>query len=125
LLAFSGLQDRDLSILFVNNKRIRAFNKQFFNKDLPTNVISFGYEDSLPGQILGDIIISLERAREEADRASISFYERLFSLIIHGLLHIGGLHHEQDPVAARKMRHREKILLNYILAHDLYKKIVR
>ena len=123
MLASLGLQDKDLSILFVNNKKITAFNKQFFGKDRPTNVISFGYNDALPGQILGDLIISLEQAREEADKLSIPFYERVFSLIIHGLLHVLGFEHEQGGTAARRMRYREKTLLNYVLAHDLYKKI--
>ena len=107
LLTFSGQQGKNLSILFVDNKKITRFNKQFFGKDRPTNVISFSYMEEmtpLPGQagyplagvpvmdeIIGDIIISLEKTKEEAEALSCPFYERVFALIIHGLLHILGL----------------------------------
>ncbi len=68
-------------------------NKEFFGKDRPTNVISFSYLDGMPGEALGDIIISVERAAEEAREAAIPFYERLFSLIVHGIVHIMGYDH--------------------------------
>src|SRR5512137_1233902 len=58
LLTSLRLPDRDLSILFVDNKKIRDLNKQFFDKDYPTNVISFSYIDGLPSEVMGDIVIS-------------------------------------------------------------------
>lgn len=118
------LQDRDLSILFVDNKKISALNKKFFGKDSPTNVISFSYMDGLSCEIFGDIIISLEKAKEEAENSSVPFYERVFALIIHGLLHISGFDHEIGKREAKKMRYREKKLLGYVTAHELYKKLV-
>ena len=124
LLISLKLQDRDLSILFVDNKKIRALNKKFFGKDSPTNVISFSYMDGLSCEIFGDIIISLEKAKEEAENSSVPFYERVFALIIHGLLHISGFDHEIGKREAKKMRYREKKLLGYVTAHELYKKLV-
>ena len=123
LLAFLGLRDRDLSILLVDNKKIAAFNNQFFGRNGPTNVISFSYGNGFPGELMGDLIISVERAREEAGRASISFYERVLSLVIHGILHVLGFDHEQGGNEARRMRYREKRLLTYVLSHDLSKEI--
>jgi probable rRNA maturation factor len=117
-------------------------NKSWFEKDRPTNVISFSYIESSPGfspgedgkrlmnqnvqsaEIIGDIIISLERAQEEAEKAGCPFYERLFALVIHGLLHILGFNHEIEKNEARRMKHREQRLLDHIRSHDLYGDLV-
>jgi rRNA maturation RNase YbeY len=117
------LQDKDLSILFTDNKGIREYNRKFFGKDRPTNVISFGYETSFAGEVLGDLVISLERAREESEESGIPFYERVFALIIHGILHILGFDHENGVKEARRMRYREKKLLHYVLSHVTYKEL--
>jgi rRNA maturation RNase YbeY len=115
------LQDKSLSILFVNNNGIRKLNKNYFGKDKPTNVISFSYMDDISSEIIGDIAISLERAEEEAEAADQHLHERIFALIIHGLLHILGFDHENGKDEARKMRYREKKLLDYVRSHELYK----
>jgi probable rRNA maturation factor len=124
LLASLKLQDRDLSILFVNNKKIREMNKRFFEKDYPTNVISFSYLDGLGYEVMGDIVDSLEKAREEADSLSIPFYERLFDLIIHGIVHILGYDHVNEAKEARRMRYREKRLRAFVVAHPLYQQLI-
>lgn len=123
LLTYSGLGNRDLSILFIGNKRIRAINRAYFNKDRPTNVISFSYMGGFSCEVAGDLIISLERAHEESLAAGIPFYERVFSLIIHGLLHVLGFDHEQGEREARRMRYREKKLLAHVVSHRLYKEL--
>jgi probable rRNA maturation factor len=120
LLTFSGLSDRDLSILLVDNKEIQAMNREFFDRDRPTNVISFSYIDGLPSEVVGDIVISVERAREEADRSKVPLFERVLALIIHGLLHIQGFDHGKDAREARRMRYREKKLLARATSHPLY-----
>ena len=125
LLTSLKLQDRDLSILFVDNKKITELNERFFHKDYPTNVISFSYMDGLSSEVMGDIVISLERAREEAESLSIPSYERLFALIIHGVLHILGFDHVNDKNEARRMRYREKKLLTFVTAHPLYVKLIK
>ena len=123
LLVYLGLEDRGLSILFTNNKGIAKLNKKCFGKDKPTNVISFSYLDGLPNEMLGDVIVSVEQARQEAEAAGLPFYQRLLSLIIHGLVHVLGFDHELGPREARKMRYREKKLLNHAIQHAAYKKI--
>jgi probable rRNA maturation factor len=133
LLTFSGQQGKDLSILFVDNKKIARFNKQFFGKNRPTNVISFSYVEGATGyplagvpimdEIIGDIILSLEKAKEEAEALSCPLYERVFALIIHGLLHILGHDHIDNRNKARRMRYRERKLLDYVRSHQLYKEL--
>jgi rRNA maturation RNase YbeY len=121
LLTSLRLQDRDLSILLTNNEKIRRYNKELFGRDRPTNVISFSYADGFPCEVVGDLIVSVERAKEEAEAAGIPLYERLFALIIHGLLHVLGFDHEAGAAEARTMKYREKRLLAYVLSHRLYK----
>ena len=123
LLTHLGLQNRDLSLLFTDNRQIRNINRTYFNKDQPTNVISFSYIDGFPCEVVGDLIISLERAQEESVRSGIPFYERIFSLVIHGLLHVQGFDHEKGEREARRMRYREKKLLAYVLSRKLYKEL--
>lgn len=124
LLTFSGLQGKDIGILLVNNRKITELNTRFFGKQKPTNVISFSYIGGLPGEIAGEVIISVEKAQEEAERSGVYFAERLFALIIHGLLHIVGHDHEGDKKEGRRMRYREKKLLSFILSHDVYKRMI-
>lgn len=124
MLTSLKLQDKDLSILFTDNQGIREYNQRFFGRNWPTNVISFGYEEGFAGEVLGDLVISLERAREESEGAAIPFYERVFALIIHGILHVLGFDHLKGVKEARRMRYREKKLLNYVLSHVLYKELV-
>jgi probable rRNA maturation factor len=125
LLTSLKLQDRDLSILFVDNKKISELNKQFFNRDYPTNVISFSYMDGLSSEVIGDLVISLEKAREEAESLSIPFHERLFALIVHGIVHILGFDHVNDKKEARRMRYREKKLLAFVTSHPLYRQLIK
>jgi rRNA maturation RNase YbeY len=124
LLVFLGRQDRDFSILFTDNKKIAALNLKCFGKNGPTNVISFSYLDGFQGEVLGDLIISVEQAQKEAREAGLPVYERLVSLIIHGLLHVLGFDHEEGA-EARRMRYRENKLLTYAKALPEYKTITR
>jgi probable rRNA maturation factor len=124
LLSFLGFQNRDLSILFVDNKKIMILNKKFFGRNNPTNVISFSYMNGLPIEVLGDIIISVERAEEEARTSEMHFYERLFALLVHGLTHIMGYDHEKGRSESRRMRYREKRLMNFVTANDVYRVLI-
>ena len=124
LLASLKLDDRDLSILFVDDRKIAVMNRDFFGKDRPTNVISFSYLDGMPGEAVGDIIISVERADGEAREADIPFYERLFGLIVHGLVHIVGYDHVKGTSEARKMRYREKKLMGLVLEHPVFQALI-
>lgn len=99
-------------------------NRDLFGKDRPTNVISFSYLDGMPGEAVGDIIISVERAADEASGAGIPFYERLFRLIVHGLAHILGYDHVKGGPEARKMRYREKKLMAVVFGHPLYPTLI-
>jgi len=123
LLVFLGLRDRDLSILLTDNKGIARLNKKCFGRDRATNVIPFSYLDGFPNELLGDIVISVEQAKIEADRAAISFYRTLFSLVVHGLVHILGYDHEKGGKEARRMKYRERKLIDHVVQLGAYKEL--
>ena len=96
-------------------------NRKFFDRDRPTNVISFSYlEEAMPGEAVGDIIISVERAHEEAQDAGLPFYERLMALIVHGLVHILGYDHEAGAGESRRMKYRERRFMAFVKSHKAY-----
>jgi len=123
LLVYLGLQDRDLSILLTDNKGIARLNKKCFGRDRATNVISFSYLDGFPNELLGDIIISVEEAKIEADRAAIPLHRVLFSLVVHGLVHILGYDHEKGGKEARRMKYRERKLIDHVVQLGAYKEL--
>ncbi len=113
LLQFCRIADKELSILLVDDERMRELNSRYRHKDKTTNVLSFpladeGEEDNL----LGDIVISLDTAGREAKEENITLHQRARILLVHGLVHLLGLDHERSSREALVMEAREKELLN-------------
>ncbi|PEA56418.1 rRNA maturation RNase YbeY [Bacillus pseudomycoides] len=107
----------ELSITFVNNERIQEINREYRDKDQPTDVISFAMEDMGEGEMeivgvemprmLGDIIISIPRAKEQAEEYGHSFDRELGFLAVHGFLHLLGYDHmteEEEKVMFGKQK---------------------
>lgn len=92
-------------IVFVNNEEIRQINKEYRDKDKPTDVITFSiFADSseeerfiLDGEInLGEIIVSLEQIETQAKENNVSFIEELYYILSHGILHLLGFDHQNE-----------------------------
>lgn len=105
-----------LSLLLTNNQNIQVINRDFRDKDAPTDVISFAYHETEdfnigPYDTLGDIIISLERVEEQAAEYNHSFKREFYYVLTHGILHILGYDHieEEDK---KIMREREEAILS-------------
>lgn len=96
----------ELSVTFVTNEKIQEINRQYRNKDYATDVISFALEEMGEGEIevtggdmprvLGDIIISVKKAEEQAEEYGHSFEREIGFLAVHGLLHLLGYDHEVE-----------------------------
>jgi len=119
LLKRLGLEDRELSLLLVDNEEIQEFNRLYLGRDYPTNVISFAMSEGAYGdvnpQLLGDIIISVEKAMSEGETSGASLKESLDFLMIHGLLHLLGYDHKSgDTQEARRMQDKENELFLYL-----------
>lgn len=94
-----------LNIVFTDNATIHELNKKFLDRDRPTDVLSFNvHAEYLPSelQILGDVYISVEKAKEQADSFGVTFQDEVERLVVHGILHLIGYEHE-DPKQQRKM----------------------
>ena len=84
----------DLTLVLTGDKKIKALNKQFRGIDLPTDVLSFPTESRQKGaHYLGDVIISVPRAKDQAKEAGHSLNEELALLAVHGVLHLLGYDH--------------------------------
>ncbi len=117
ILTFQGQQDVELGIVFVNDRVIRRYNQQYRGKDAPTDVLSFSMTEGaavLGRPLLGDIMISLERADKEAHRFGREFTGQVLFLLIHGILHLLGYDHERSHSDEIKMQRQEKRLLQYL-----------
>lgn len=88
-------------------------NNRYRQKDYPTDVLSFPFEEELPegGYYLGDIFVCFPVAVEQAAENGIPVEQELFTLMVHGLLHLGGLDHEADEGEMLKLQ--EKMLEKY------------
>lgn len=95
----------EVSVALVDNEAIRDLNREYRNQDKPTDVLSFAYrednpeepdyEDPMEEEILGDIIISLERAKLQAEEYGHSLERELGFLVAHGFYHLLGYDHEE------------------------------
>ena len=110
--------DGELSILIVDDPQIAILNKEYLNRQGPTNVIAFPMRDGgfgdLNPQLLGDVVISIETARREGGDAGISTHARLSQLLVHGILHLFGYDHEKDDGEARRMEEKSDELLEML-----------
>ncbi len=96
--------DADVSVTFCDNAYIRKLNKKFRGKDKHTDVLSFPIYDNgefdisecIEGAVLGDIVISLERAREQAFEIGNPFIREVAFLAVHSTLHLLGYDHERS-----------------------------
>jgi pyridoxine 5-phosphate synthase len=125
-----------VSIVFMDDPAMTAYNQQYRSKPGPTNVLSFPAAHNqderdetqpfLPIEFaadeLGDILISVETAQKEAQEKGVSLHQRLTELLIHGLLHLIGYDHEISDEQAEIMFSREKELYCSIQHHHARRK---
>jgi rRNA maturation RNase YbeY len=110
ILKLLGKEDSELSIALIGNAEMRTLNARFRNKDYPTDVLSFPAERDLPGtaSLLGDVIISVDKARQQATDRHRPLHDEMTTLLIHGVLHLLGYDHERSARDARVMSRLEK-----------------
>ncbi len=113
---------RELSLVFVNDAKMRDINFEFRKKDKPTDVLSFPQYSpreisgkvrpkDVGGTYLGDLVISTETTLRQAREFGVTVKEELLRLIVHGVLHLCGYDHEKVPAKeAQRMRRRERAI---------------
>lgn len=105
--------EAEVSLSIVENEEIQALNQQYRGMDKPTDVLSFPQESAgldIGINILGDIVISLPKAREQAEEYGHSLERELGFLACHGMLHLLGYDHMNEDEAKVMYEKQEKIL---------------
>ena len=106
----------EVSVTFTDNEGIHVLNKTYRNVDKPTDVLSFPQIDYESGEeaegALGDIVLSLERAYEQASEFGHSFERECAFLSVHSTLHLLGYDHELSDEDDADMRARQKDIMD-------------
>ncbi|MGD7044014.1 rRNA maturation RNase YbeY [Jeotgalibacillus proteolyticus] len=123
-----GVQNGECSVTFVTNRKIQEINKTYRGKDQPTDVISFAMEDETEGdaavigegmpRMLGDIVISVQVAKDQAAEYGHSFSRELGFLALHGFLHLLGYDHIKESDEAVMFGRQNVILEDFGLARS-------
>ncbi|MFO7153473.1 MAG: rRNA maturation RNase YbeY [Caldicoprobacter oshimai] len=128
----------EVSVLLVDDQQIHQLNRQYRGVDAPTDVLSFPmleFEDGGQGSrdlqavlnaarhdgqavVLGDIVLSVERAQRQAQEYGHSFFREVGYLIVHGMLHLLGYDHEQEQQRLRMRQKEEKVMEMLGLSRD-------
>jgi probable rRNA maturation factor len=97
-----------VNIVFVGDRQIQELNRRFLKRDRPTDVISFNsVQPRLRGEpcLLGEVYVSRDRARAQAQEYGVTYASELRRLTLHGLLHLLGLTHRQmEPLYGRYLK---------------------
>jgi probable rRNA maturation factor len=106
-----SIDNWEVSLLFCDDNYIKELNKNYRNKDYPTDILSFPQGENINNNekyLAGDIIISMNTLLKNADEYNVSAEEELKRLLIHGLLHLKGMEHNEE--GCEMIRLQEKIL---------------
>ena len=112
----------EVDVRFVNDAEIHRLNREFRNVDKSTDVLSFplgenGVYDTNPetgAKMLGDIVISMEHAQEQAKRYCHSLQREAGFLTVHSLLHLLGYDHVNEGIETVRMREKEETVLTQL-----------
>lgn len=115
-----GCPEGELSLVIVDDAEIAAINEQYLGRRGPTNVISFAMREGDFGgihpELLGDVVISAETARREAEAVGMTADARITELLVHGVLHLFGYDHETPTADAAAMEAKSAELLAMLAA---------
>jgi probable rRNA maturation factor len=106
-------QDAELSIVLTDNEHLQELNLNYLGIDAPTDVLSFPASETDPesgARYIGDILISIPRARAQADAAGHSLEAEVELLVVHGVLHLLGHDHAEPEDKARMWKAQAETL---------------
>lgn len=111
----------EVSVTFVDNDQIKELNAQYRDKDTETDVLSFpmgadgDYDTNLDtgARILGDVVLSMEKAQEQANLYGHSFQREVGYLTVHSMLHLLGYDH-MEPLEKVHMREKEESVMRQL-----------
>ena len=115
LVAHEGKQLEELSLVFTDDEYLLEVNKQYLNHDYFTDVITFDYSD-FPN-VSGDVMISLDRVKDNAQSMNLDFKTELYRVVFHGALHLCGYKDKKKEDAAL-MRSKEDFYIQMFVSRE-------
>lgn len=113
--------DAEVSVALVNNNEIQELNQKYRDKNVPTDVLSFPllkegrYPKGEEGFLtLGDVVISMQKAVEQAKQYGHSLQREVAYLTVHSMLHLLGYDHSEGGMKAVRMREKEESVLQLL-----------
>lgn len=110
LLAVAVTEEKpfiEVNYIFCSDEHLRGMNVEFLDHDYYTDVITFPYTE---GAVHGDIFISIDRVRDNAQQLGTTFDHELYRVLVHGVLHLAG-YLDKTPEDEQRMRAREDFYL--------------
>lgn len=112
-LELSAVRNADLTLVLTGNEQVSALNREFLGIDGTTDVLSFSAEETDPETgraYLGDVVISLQQAAEQAESRGHGVEAEIQLLVVHGVLHLLGHDHAEEAEKARMWALQAKAL---------------
>ena len=114
-----GHRTGDITVVFCSDTALLEINRRYLSHDYYTDIITFDYTDTEKKIISGDLMISIDTVRANAQTFGVPFENELARVIIHGVLHLLGYDHEAGGLEALRMREKEETVMSKLgLARD-------
>lgn len=123
--ALYGVEGAEVSVTLTNNAYMQGLNKEYRGIDRPTDVLSFALNESEEPEIkdaeinvLGDLVISVERAREQAAEYGHSVRREVAFLTVHGMLHLLGYDHMEEEEREEMEKEQDFVMEKLKISRD-------
>jgi rRNA maturation RNase YbeY len=113
VLESSGCRSASVNIVFIDDAAMSDLNEQYKKREGSTDVLSFDLSDDAAAMLEGEVYVSLERARQQADELSVPFDGEIVRLVTHGLLHLAGRTHGSDDAYAAMTAETERFTAGF------------
>ncbi len=122
-LNYLKIDNAEFNVIIIDNEKIHEINREYRGVDRPTDVITFALEDHKDIEfedirLLGDVYISIEKARSQAEEYGHSLKREISFLTIHGLLHLLGYDHMEETEEKEMFKLQNEILDSYGIKRD-------
>ncbi len=109
LIGNEKMKPGEISVIFCSDPYLLKMNAQYLKHDYYTDIITFDYVENLV--VSGDLFISVDRVRENAEKFKTAFIKELYRVVFHGILHLTGYNDKQKE-EQELMRSKENFYLN-------------